>query len=148
MINYVLGKLGVGYYASRPLSTLTKKEINEAVHYAIWYCRYTFGHSKYNKEIPKVSIVKCPYKESYYGDYCPTKNVIRVFHDNVPTLGALTSTIIHEYTHYRQPITKKYYKLLDKYGYWNHPQEVEARETESLHNRRALHYIRTNMTKP
>ena len=57
----------------------------------------------------------------------------------------LTSTIIHEWTHSKQNIIGKYNKLLKKFGYKNHPMEIEACETEKKWNRKALNYMKKNL---
>jgi hypothetical protein len=40
---------------------------------------------------------------------------------------------------------KEYNKLLKKFGYENHPMEIEARETEKKWNRKALNYMKKNL---
>jgi len=143
MMNYLLSYFGVGLYSPRELSTMTKKEINRVVYLTVWYCRHVLGENR-RRPIPKVKVGINKNDNGYYGEYCPVDNEIRVFTDEVRTLGTLTSVIIHEYTHYLQPIASKYYKLLKEHGYDNHPFEIEARNNERVHNRRALHYLRQN----
>jgi hypothetical protein len=144
MMNYLLGALGIGYYTNRPLSTLSKKELKRVIFLTTWYCRYELG-TNFRRPVPKVVVMNNPYDEGYYGEYDPETNEIHVYGDVCKNLGRLTSTIIHEYTHYLQPIASKYYKLLKEHGYDNHPHEVEARNNEYVHNRRALIYLRQNM---
>jgi len=144
MMNYLMSSLfGIGYYSPRSLKSMSKKEINRVVYLSIWYCRYVLGENK-RRDIPKVRVRKNKVNNDYYGEYCPTDNEIRVFTNEVRTLGQLTSTIIHEYTHYLQPIASKYYKLLKEHGYDNHPFEIEARDNEWAYNRKLLNYIREN----
>ena len=143
MMNYLLSYFGVGLYSPRELSTMTKKEIKRCVYLTVWYCRYELGVNK-RRPVPQVKLIPVQGDTYYYGQYDPSDNEIHVFTDEVRTLGQLTSTIIHEYTHYLQPIVSKYYKLLKEHGYDNHPFEIEARENERVHNRRVLHYLREN----
>lgn len=143
MMNYLLSYFGVGLYAPREMKTMSKKEINRVVTLTLWYCHYVLGTNS-RKPMPKVKFFPTCEDGNYYGQYCPYDNEIQIFTDNVWKLGMLTSVIIHEYTHYLQPIKSKYYKLLKEHGYDNHPFEIEARDNERVHNRRALHYIRQN----
>lgn len=143
MMNYLLSYFGVGLYSPRELSTMTKKEIDRCIYLAVWYCRYTLGENP-RRPIPKVKLLPVQEGTRYYGQYDPNVNEIHVFTDEVHTLGMVTSVILHEYTHYLQPIKSKYYKLLKEHGYDNHPFEIEARENERVHNRRILHYLRKN----
>ena len=39
----------------------------------------------------------------------------------------------------------KLLELLKKFGYENHPMEIEARETEKKCNRKALNYMKKNL---
>ena len=144
MMNYLMSYFGVGLYSPRELSSMKKKEINRCIHLTVWYCRYVFGENS-RRPIPDVRLIPVQGDTSYYGQYDPNENEIHVFTDEVRTLGQLTSVIIHEYTHYLQPIASKYYKLLKEHGYDNHPFEIEARDNEYVHNRRALNYLRQNM---
>lgn len=130
-----------GYYSATPVSSLSKREMNKIVKLTMEYCETNLGVNS-RKELPTVVLAKNPHDSVYYGEYCPTYNEIRVFVDEIATLGSVTATLIHEYTHYLQPIASKYYKMLAQYGYQNHPFEIEARNNEKIYNRRVLHYIR------
>jgi len=69
--------------------------------------------------------------ENVYGEYDSEENLIEI---NLPCntyVRCLIKTIIHEYTHYLQPIRTKYQKLAKKYGYYDNPLEVEARYSEN-----------------
>ena len=55
--------------------------------------------------------------------------VIRVFMKRAKTVKILIDAIIHEYTHHLQ-VACHYNKLLERYGYKNHPDEIEARKNE------------------
>ena len=146
MIKLLTDILGItGYYSDRRISSLSKKELKQVIYYTVWYCRYELGENP-RRPVPNVATIKNYHDSCYYGEYCPTDNQISVFTDEIRTIGQLTSTIIHEYTHYMQPIVSKYYKLLKEYGYDNHPFEIEARNNERIHNRRALNYIRKNLS--
>lgn len=150
MIKQLLNTLGLidkgYYYSNRKLSSLSKKELKKVIWLTIWYCRYELGTNP-RRIVPNVVLQDNYHDEIYYGEYEPTDNEIVVFINELKTLGQLTSVIVHEYTHYLQPIVSKYYKLLKEHGYKNHPFEIEARENERVHNRRVLNYLRQNMPK-
>jgi hypothetical protein len=84
-------------------------------------------------------------EEGFYGFYCPFANHIRVSTEECTTVGRLTSTFIHEYTHYLQPVRTKYVSALKEHGYWNNPYEVEARMMEKKLNRYLLSDLRANL---
>jgi hypothetical protein len=128
-------------YSKTPLSSFTKGELRKIASVCQEYCVKKLGVKRRKKPI-SFSIVKNVYRDSYSGDYCPDKNLIRIFHNEISTLGHFTSTFIHEYTHSLQPISTKYHKLLDKYGYDAHPHEIEARRNECLYNKKILVYLR------
>jgi hypothetical protein len=113
------------------LNTLTHKEIRHIVVKTMDYCQSKFGVSK-KKGYPKV-IVKVQSKNDdilSYGEYCPDSHTIVVFKNNCKNVNDLIETTLHEYTHTLQPVKSKYYKMLKKYGYNNHPMEIEAVENE------------------
>jgi len=85
--------------------------------------------------------------EGFYGFYCPSVNHIRICINECKTVGRLTSTFIHEYTHYLQPVTTKYASANAEFGYWNNPFEVEARMMEKKLNRYLLSDLRGKMSK-
>ena len=82
--------------------------------------------------------------DGLYGYYCPINNHIHVSVGECKTLGRLTSTFIHEYTHYLQPVRTKYLKSLKEHGYWDCPFEVEARTMERKLNRYLLSEMRAS----
>ena len=131
------------------LKTLTHKEIRNIVDKTMGFCEVKFGVNK-RKGYPKV-IVKSQSKnvnnivshESItetmlftsndflkYGEYCPYTHTIRIFKNNCMNVSDLITTTLHEYTHTLQPVASKYYRMLKKYGYQNHPMEIEAVENE------------------
>jgi hypothetical protein len=65
-----------------------------------------------------------------YGEYCVVDNLISINLERNVYVRCLIKTVIHEYTHYLQPIRTKYHKLAKKHGYYDNPLEVEARYNE------------------
>jgi hypothetical protein len=88
------------------------------------------GYKKY-KGIPtlRVSLAKVESIDTL-GYYCPILNEIVIYKETIMdyTVRKLIMVIIHEYTHSLQKVNKSYNKLYDKFGYWNHPMEIEARQ--------------------
>lgn len=66
-----------------------------------------------------------------YGEYDVEDNIIIINLQCNVYVRCLIKTIIHEYTHYLQPIKTKYQKLAKKHGYYDNPLEVEARFNEN-----------------
>ena len=113
------------------LKTLTHKEIRQIVDKTIGICEVKFGVNK-RKGYCKV-IVKAQSKNDdflKYGEYQPDTHTIIVFKNNCKNVNDLIETTLHEYTHTLQPVASKYFKMLKKYGYENHPMEIEAIENE------------------
>jgi hypothetical protein len=94
------------------------------------------GYKKH-KGIPtiRVSLAKVESVDTY-GYYCPNLNQIVIYKETFMdyTVRKLIMVIIHEYTHSLQKVKKSYGKMYDKFGYWNHPMEIEARRSESTWN--------------
>ena len=132
-------------YAKTKTSTLTKKQIKKIVKKSMSWCKSNLGENK--RKQYKISYVagSFPFLEDSYGCYDQFDNVVIVNIDNCPTVGRLTSTIIHEYVHSLQPIRTQYAKSIQEHGYWNCPFEVEARFFEKKLNRYLLSDLRGMM---
>lgn len=90
------------------------------------WCIKKYGPSKFSKL--NTLTVKLNSKLKSLGQYDEVDNIIYLnskLHNN---LKDWVSTIIHEYTHFKQPIGKKYNQYLEEYGrnYNNHPYEITA----------------------
>lgn len=118
-------------YLKTDTSTLTRTVINKITKETIQYCIATLG-KKRCLPLPTVSVVKRG-RSRRYGQYDPKKNHIEIHYNVCGTVQMMIQTIIHEYTHYTQNLTK-YDILYSLFGYDNHPQEVEARKNEKLYS--------------
>ena len=127
-------------YAKTPTSTLTKKQVKKVLQFCADWCYDNMGVNNRKRSGLTYSFGKD--EDGFYGFYCPINNHIRVSLTECKTVGRLTSTFIHEYTHYLQPVRTKYIPALVKHGYWNNPFEVEARMTEKKFNRYLLSDLR------
>jgi hypothetical protein len=69
----------------------------------------------------------------YMGCYDCVENKLNVYTEHNKYVRDIIKTVIHEYTHYMQPIRSRYYMLDKQYGYKNNPFEVVARTNEKLY---------------
>ena len=119
--------------AHTPLSELDNKTIRQIVKLTAAWCYENMGVNN-DRGIPfKLSIIKQVSGIPCYGMFEEKENKIYIFHNNCPNIGTLIKTILHEYTHYMQPIRGSYKKLLKEYGYQSHPMEIEARNMEGYY---------------
>jgi Zn-dependent peptidase ImmA (M78 family) len=90
------------------------------------WCITKYGPSKFSKL--NTLTVKLNSKLKSLGQYDEVDNIIYLNSKQHDNLKDWVSTIIHEYTHFKQPIRKKYNQYLEEYGrnYNNHPYEITA----------------------
>lgn len=95
------------------------------------WCKKKYGRSKFNGRYPDVYFRKGDYlTEDVWGMYDCDENYIYINSALVVTLQDLVSTVIHEYTHYKQNMRVDW-KVLCKYfdpTTLDHPLEREAEE--------------------
>lgn len=118
------------------VADLKPRHLSEVCQLTLSWCVKTMGYKKH-KGIPtvRVSLAKVESVDTY-GYYCPFLNEIVIYKETFMdyTVRKLIMVIIHEYTHSLQKVKKSYGKMYDKFGYWNHPMEIEARRSESTWN--------------
>ena len=127
-------------YSKTPTDTLTKKQIRQVLSFCAEWCHANMGVNNRKRSDLTYSFGKD--EDGFYGFYCPFVNHIRLSLTECKTVGRLTSSFIHEYTHYLQPVRTKYVPLLATHGYWDNPFEVEARMIEKKFNRYLLSDLR------
>ena len=117
----------------------------------IWYvvdimsifCSREIGVNKRKKKDLIYYLEKRDHNEpKLHGFYDPDDNEIRIFTKRNKTLDEFIKTFIHEYTHYLQPCKTQYTKLLDTYGYENHPFEIEAYANEDKYFKQAYKEVK------
>jgi hypothetical protein len=112
------------------------------VNRAFRWCKKNMGINRRHEFEVIPSIIKGYGEDAdVFGAYCPYENIIYIYHDRVETISDLIGTTIHEYQHSLQPIKTKYYKMALKYGYWDNPLEIEARQIEEKNLPKFLDYI-------
>lgn len=115
-----------------PLDALSKAQLRLIANECVDICSELFGR---RRSLPTISIRNRQHETSTtYGWYEYQHNKITLFYGVCKNLQSFVSTIVHEYTHYTQPVAQKYYKLLEKHGYNNHPFEIEAFENEKKYS--------------
>ena len=118
------------------VADLKPRHLRKVCELTLSWCVKTMGFKKY-KGTPtlRVSLAKVE-SEDCYGYYCPFLNEIVLYKETIKdcTVRKVIMVIIHEYTHSLQKIRKSYGKMYDKFGYWKHPMEIEARMSESTWN--------------
>lgn len=129
---------------STPTDSLDRAKVRDIVKYATKWCVANFGVNNRRHKPFKVSIRKQVSGSPRYGEFNHIDNTMVLFHNNCITVKLLVQTLLHEYTHYMQPIRGSYFKLLDEYGYVKHPMEIEARESEKLYSE-CWKYVKNNI---
>jgi|NOAtaT_6_FD_contig_31_6367365_length_1465_multi_4_in_0_out_0_2 hypothetical protein len=127
--------------AGTKIKDLSKKDFKKVFKHAIFFCEQNLGLNRRKSEPLQVLWLNKETKQTY-GWYDPVDNSIQINAD-CKTVSDLTKTLIHEWTHHLQPILSQYGKLYKKYGYANHPMEIEAYDAEKKWNRKMLAYLRS-----
>lgn len=137
-------KKGPTTYLKTEVSTLTRSAISKIAKETIVFCSSSpLGVNKI-KPLPTVSVIKRG-RSSRYGEYDYMRNKITIYYNICVDVKTMIKTIIHEYTHYTQNIEGLYFKMLEKYGYDNHPQEVESRMNEILYYSDCWRFVKTRI---
>ena len=104
------------------------------------YCVSVLGYKKSNG----ISGITLSYRDNdSMGMYDPIEHHIYIYMKELDNIEDLVSTIIHEYTHSVQNVLRSYTKMYKKYGYDNHPMEIEARENEVKYSNLCMEYVKT-----
>ena len=107
----------------------TRKEVLRIGRQAERWCRDNMGLNSRKKFDPTITYYKSLPEDGCMGEYRYWDNEIIVYYNNTPTIKDLIQTIIHEWQHQLQPMTK-YEGMDERHGYHNNPMEIEAMEAE------------------
>ncbi len=132
-------------YSKDKLKDLSKYKIRKIANTILRFCVEKLGRKR-NRSIPTL-IISYRTDTDDWAEYNPVDNIITIYINNIKRVGQLSSTIIHEYTHYKQNILSQYAKLYKKFGYDDHPMEIEAYDAEKKYNRKALNFLRNEFIK-
>jgi hypothetical protein len=116
-----------------PTSELDNGTIRNILILSTEWCQQNLGVNNDRENVFRLCMLEQVSGPRCYGMFDEEENKIYIFHNNCLNIRLLIQTVLHEYTHYLQPIRGTYTKLMDEYGYDNHPMEIEARETEGYY---------------
>ena len=120
------------------------KTARKVARIAFKWCVSYFGHPLKTKtcKLKTDSVSLCDHKGIYF------HRQITVNLKMCTSYADVVKTVIHEYTHYLQfPIKsemKHYHKLVEKFGYFYCPHEVEARDNEKIYYQPCWSHVKKN----
>lgn len=104
---------------------LLHKEYHTPYHKKINFKLYRY---KAPKRKPGVHVLRRNTKHfDGIADWVKEDNLITIHLKRNKTIKSLTTSLLHEYCHYTQDM-KVYFELLDRFGYWKNPYEIQAEE--------------------
>ena len=83
-------------------------------------------------------------KEGPMGEYDYQDNLILIYPRNNVNIMDLVDSVIHEFTHQRQKMSK-YNKVLKGVGYNDHPMEIEAYEVAKVNRKECWYEIKKKL---
>jgi hypothetical protein len=110
------------------------------------WCRTNMGTNNRKKYDVLVTYYKSYDEDVDMGEYRYWDNEIIVYYNNTETVKDFIRTIIHEWQHQLQPMSK-YERLHDEHGYENHPLELEAAEAEEKYYKQMWKDIKSKLNK-
>lgn len=110
------------------------------------WCRTHMGTNNRKKYDVLVTYYKSYEEDEDMGEYRYWDNEIIVYYNNTPTIKDFIRTIIHEWQHQLQPMSK-YERLHDEYGYEEHPFEKEAEAVELKYYKQVWMDIKPTINK-
>ena len=118
-------------YLKTPTSELSVRQIRSIVCETIRWCETNLGTK--SKRVNYCVRTRGVKYSPACGVYDYDKRTIMVFRDYSPTVKCVVRAVLHEYTHYLQNL-RWYNNVLKKVGYDKHPQEKEARMSETMYS--------------
>ena len=108
---------------------------------ALDWCIEKYGPSRF--AALETLRIKLDSRVDYLGSYDELDNLILLNPKRHKTLKDWVTTVIHEYTHFRQPIFEKYDDYFERYGrnYDNHPYEITANNKSTKHADEAQRWV-------
>jgi len=119
-------------YLKTPTSGLSTYQIRRVVCETILWCETYLGTKRKSRKLT-YKVTSKPYVFPAYGVYYPDHNKIVIHLSECDNVRMVIRTVIHEYTHFLQDL-RSYKRVLKEVGYSNHPQEVEARLSETFYS--------------
>ena len=110
------------------IQSLSKKEMNLLNECLLEACSKHMGKKK------GLSVKTIGRGNKYFGQYDYEGNVIKIWKKSCSSILGYVRTFVHEYAHAKQKgLDKNYTAYHLKYGYWNNPYEIDAREKEGTY---------------
>jgi len=110
------------------------------------WCRTNMGVNGRKKYQPVIAYYKSMEGDNDMGEYRYWDNEIIVYYNNCRTVSNLIRTIVHEWQHQLQPMTK-YEKIHNEVGYDDHPFEIEAEAVERKNYKQVWKHIKPTINK-
>jgi len=110
------------------------------------WCRTNMGINGRKKYQPVIAYYKSMEGDNDMGEYRYWDNEIIVYYNNCRTVSNLIRTIVHEWQHQLQPMTK-YEKIHNEVGYEEHPFEIEAEAVERKNYKQVWKHIKPTINK-
>jgi hypothetical protein len=110
------------------------------------WCRTNMGVNGRKKYQPVITYYKSIEGDNDMGEYRYWDNEIIVYYNNCRTVSNLIRTIVHEWQHQLQPMTK-YEKIHNEVGYDDHPFEIEAEAVERKNYKQVWKHIKPTINK-
>lgn len=110
------------------------------------WCRLNMGTNNRKKYDVLVTYYKSYDEDVDMGEYRYWDNEIIVYYNNTETVKDFIRTIIHEWQHQLQPMSK-YEALHNEHGYEEHPFELEAAEAEDKYYKQMWVDIKSKLNK-
>ena len=124
----------------------TRKEVLRIGRQAERWCRDNMGINGRKKYQPVIAYYKSMEGDNDMGEYRYWDNEIIVYYNNCRTVSNLIRTIVHEWQHQLQPMTK-YEKIHNEVGYDDHPFEIEAEAVERKNYKQVWKHIKPTINK-
>lgn len=110
------------------------------------WCRLNMGINNRKKYDPIITYYKSMKGDVDMGEYRYWDNEIIIYYNNTPTVKDFIRTIIHEWQHQLQPMSK-YDSLDTAHGYEANPFEKEADEAEERYYKQMWIDIKPTLNK-
>lgn len=117
--------------------------IEKIVDYTLGWCIEKWGLNGKRKGLLEIE-VDWDSKEGPMGEYDYKDNLITIYPRNNVNIMDLVDSVIHEFTHQRQKMSK-YHKVLKGTGYNDHPMEIEAYEVARVNRKECWYEIKKKL---
>ena len=126
--------------------TLGRAKTVSIANMVLRWCRSNMGINRRKKYDPTITYYKSYEGDLDMGEYRYWDNEIIIYYNNCGNVRNLIRTIIHEWQHQLQPMTK--YEALDaNHGYRKNPLEIEAEAAEEKYYKQLWMNIKPKLNR-